>query len=100
MFHGKTKAALRLLTDKSTGYPLQLDDLIESGNSPPKKVRDILSGKHPGGLPADPDSIDSDEPPPVHPVIFDLKASLLSWPADSLHFARTLKFALSVLERQ
>ena len=71
MFHGKTKAALRLLTDKSTGYPLQLDDLIESGNSPPKKVRDILSDKHPGGLPADPDSIVSDEPPPVHPVIFD-----------------------------
>ena len=71
MFHGKTKAALRLLTDKSTGYPLQLDDLIESGNSPPKKVRDILSDKHPGGLPADPDSIVSGEPPPVHPVIFD-----------------------------
>ena len=71
MFHGKTKAALRLLTDKNTGYPLWLDELIVSGNSLPKTVRDILSDKHPEGLPADPDSIVSDIPPPVHPVIFD-----------------------------
>ena len=68
MFHRKTKAALQLLTEKYTGYPLQLDELEIHLQ---RRSGIFLSDKHPGGLPADSDSIVSDEPPPVHLVIFD-----------------------------
>ena len=41
MFQGKTKAALRLLSEQSKGGVLHLDDPIETENGQ-RKVRDIL----------------------------------------------------------
>ena len=70
MFQGKTKAALRLLTDQAKGGILHLDDPIESNNEQ-REVRDILVDKHPPGQPAHPDSIICDDPPEVHPVLFE-----------------------------
>ena len=70
MFQGKTKAALRLLTDQAKGGILHLDDPIESNNEQ-RKVRDNLVDKHPPGQPAHPDSIICDDPPEVHPVLFE-----------------------------
>ena len=48
MFQGKTKAALRLLSEESKGAVLQLDDPIDTGNEQ-TTVRDILANKHPPG---------------------------------------------------
>ena len=72
MFVGNTKAALRLITDQSNGDVLRLEDLINTNNSTPQKVRDILESKHPPAQPAHPDDIiHSDLPPSVHPIVFD-----------------------------
>ncbi len=53
MFQGKTKAALRLLSDQSNGGVLHLDDQVEEG----KKVRDILIEKHPPGQSVHPNTM-------------------------------------------
>jgi len=70
MFQGKTKAALRLLSEQSKGGVLHLDDSIEAGNAE-RKVRDILADKHPIGQPAPPDAVIKDDLLDVHPVLFD-----------------------------
>ena len=72
MFMGNTKAALRLITEQNKGEVLRLDDLVNTPNSSPQKVRDILESKHPSAQPAHPDSvIPTEAPPPVHPIVFD-----------------------------
>ena len=42
MFEGKTKVAVRLLSDHSNSGTLHLDDVIDN-----KSVKDILQDKHP-----------------------------------------------------
>ena len=75
MFEGKTKAAIRLLTEESKGGFLRLCDEVDSTHT----VKDILIEKHPPGQPAHADSIDCNaKPPEVHPVLFDsIDASLI-----------------------
>ena len=46
MFEGKTKAAIRLLTDDTKGGVLRLSDKVDSNHT----VRDVLSEKHPPRL--------------------------------------------------
>ena len=70
MFQGKTKAALRLLSEQSKGGVLHLDDSVEIGKGR-RKVRNILIDKHPPGQPAHPDTIINVNPPDVHPVLFE-----------------------------
>ena len=70
MFQGKTQAALRLLSKQSRGGVLHLDDPTDTENGQ-RKVRDILSEKHPPGQPAHHDAIIDDDPPDVHPVLFE-----------------------------
>ena len=70
MSQGKTKAALRLLTEQSRDGILHLDDLIDTGEDT-RKVCDILIDKHPPSQPAHLDSIIEDEPPEIHPVMFE-----------------------------
>ena len=53
MFEGKTKAAIRLLTEESKGGILRLSDHVDTN----KTVRDVLIDKHPPGQPAHPDSL-------------------------------------------
>ena len=72
MFVGNTKAALRLITEQNKGEVLRLDDLVNTPNSSPQKVRDILESKHPSAQPPHPDSvIPTEVPPPIHPIVFD-----------------------------
>lgn len=74
MFQGKTEAALRLLSEDSRGGVLRLDDSIDGQRT----VREILSDKHPPPQPIHPDSIISDSPSDVHPVLFEsIDASLI-----------------------
>ena len=70
MFQGKTRAALRLLSDQSKGGILHLDDLVETDEGQ-RKVKDILADKHPPGKPAHPDAIINEPLPDVHPVLFE-----------------------------
>lgn len=70
MFQGKTKAALRLLSEQSKGEVLHLDDPIDTDDGQ-RKVRDILSDKHPPGQPAHRAAIIDDIPPEDHPVLFE-----------------------------
>ena len=67
MFQGKTKAALRLLSDKNRGGLLHLDDPVDGKGS----VREVLTSKHPPSQPAHPDTIINDDPKEVHPVLFE-----------------------------
>ena len=74
MFQGKTKAALRLLTDQAKGGVLRLSNPVDEQRT----VRDILTEKPPSGQPAHPDSIIKDNPPDVHPVLFEsIDASMI-----------------------
>ena len=70
LFQGKTKAALRLLSEQNEGGALHLDDPIETENGQ-RKVRDILLEKHPPCQPVHHDTIINDDPPDVHPVLFE-----------------------------
>ena len=73
MFQGKTKAALRLLTGQGKGGVLHVDDTVDQ-----KKVRDILTDKHPPSQPAHMNSIIENEPSTIHPVLFEsLDAGLI-----------------------
>ena len=67
MFQGKTKAALRLLSDQNKGGLLHLDDPVDGKGS----VREVLTAKHPPSQPAHPDTIINDDPKEVHPVLFE-----------------------------
>lgn len=59
MFQGKTKAALRLITEQCKGSVLHLDTLIphDHPDSEPKTVHEILTSKHPPHQPAPMDSL-------------------------------------------
>lgn len=70
MFQGKTQAALRLLSKQSRGGVLHLDDYTDTENGQ-RKVRDILSEKHPPAQPAHHDALINDDPPDIHPVLFE-----------------------------
>ena len=70
MFQGRTQAALWLLSNKSKGGLLHLNDII--GNSTtPTIVKDVLKSKHTEAAVATSDTIISRSPPDCHPVIFE-----------------------------
>ena len=74
MLKGNTKAALRLISEGRRGNILHLNDTIPSvNNNNSQSVLDILKSKHPPGQPVDTTSLVNgvDNPPAVHPVIFD-----------------------------
>ena len=74
MFEGKTKAAIRLLTEQAKGGVLRLNDKVDCNNT----VRDVLIDKHPSGQPAHPDCIIEEDPPEVHHVLFEsIDASMI-----------------------
>lgn len=68
---GKVRAALRLITDDSTGQPLCLDTEIESQSSK-ESVRDILQKKHPPRQPLREQALVDINIPCLdpHPIIF------------------------------
>ena len=70
MFQGKTKAALRLITEQNVGSVLHLDSITSGGVG---SVRDALLSKHPPGRPASASALlnTTTEPPDVHPVVFE-----------------------------
>ena len=68
--HGKTQAALQLLSNKGKGDVLHLNDVV--GNSSiSTTVKDVLKSKHPDAVAATSDSIINESPPVCHPVIFE-----------------------------
>ena len=76
MFHGRVKAALRLITEQSGGGILQLDScVLGSLNNvlTVLTVRDVLLSKHPSGQPVSANALynTTTEPPIVHPVVFE-----------------------------
>ena len=74
MFEGKTKAAIRLLTEDAKGGVLCLSDHVDTNRT----VKDVLIDKHPSGQPAHPESMIKDDPPEVHPVLFEsIDASMI-----------------------
>ena len=78
MLQGKTKPALCLLSEKSKGGVLHLNDLIETDQGE-KKVRYIPADKHPPRQLAHPDTIINDSPLNIH-VLYILPCSSLSMP--------------------
>ena len=75
MFEGKTKAAIRLLSEEAKGGVLRLNNVADSH----KTVRNVLIDKHPSGQPAHPDSVIEGVPPEVHPVLFEsIDASMIT----------------------
>ena len=73
MFEGKTKAAVRLLSDHSNSGTFHLDDVIDN-----KSVKDILHDKHPSHRSPHPDSLLTGDPADIHPVLFEaIDASLI-----------------------
>ena len=74
MFEGKTKAAIRLLTEEAKGRVLHLSDHVDTNRA----VKDVLIDKHPSGQPAHPESLIEDDPPEMHPVLFEsIDASMI-----------------------
>lgn len=73
MFRGKTGAALDLLSHKGTGGALHVNDPATKDDPTSPSVLDVLKAKHPTAQPATADALLSDcqDPPMVHPVIFD-----------------------------
>ena len=67
MFKGNTKAAIHLLTDDPQAGSLRLDDQGE----PNCTVRDVLKDKQPPGQPVFPEVIVDNDPPEIHPIVFD-----------------------------
>ena len=70
MFKGNTKAALHLLSKKSRGRVLHMDNftVLSSGK---KLVRNILVEKHPPSQPSHPEAIITDDAPEAHLVLFE-----------------------------
>ena len=74
MFEWNTKAAICLLTDDPQAGTLRLDHQVE----PKRTVRDVLKDKHPPGQPVSPEVIVDNDPPEIHPIVFDqFDASLI-----------------------
>ena len=75
MFQGKTKAALRLITEQRRGDMLQLDSVIVPGNSNNNSltVHEALLSKHPDCQPASQSALiyGDEEPAAIHPVLFE-----------------------------
>ena len=75
MKHGRTRDAIRLLSSSSNGKVLQLHDSVfemtSTGEQISRSVRDILSDKHPKGIPPVYSSLLQDNPAPVNPILFD-----------------------------
>ena len=75
--HGRTKAALRTLSQAATGQRtciLQAHESADKTQPAKETVLDILKAKHPPGAAALPETlVDDDEvdPPEFHPVIFN-----------------------------
>ena len=72
MFEGRVKEALRLLSTKEKGTPLNIHSAVSSSN-PHHTVLNELQAKHPPGQPTTPNALlhSPPSPPPCHPVIFD-----------------------------
>ena len=71
MFEGKTKAALRLLSNQDRGGVLHLTDSVPH-NGQSTTVLEVLKSKHPLGQPVYANYIVSaGETTDVHPIIFD-----------------------------
>ena len=74
MFKGKTSAALDLICSKGNSTILHANDpaIKDDPNSP--SVLDVLKSKHPTARPASEDALlpPHQEPPTIHPVIFDM----------------------------
>ena len=70
MFQGKVKDALRLLSTKEKGSPLNIYSAVSSSN-PDHTVLDELRTKHPTSQPAVPEALLCSPQPASHPVIFD-----------------------------
>ena len=72
MFHGKVKEAIRLLSTKEKGAPLNIHSAVSSSN-PHHTVLHELQDKHPPGKNASPEALiqSSSSAPLSHPVIFD-----------------------------
>ena len=90
---GKVNAALRLLSNSSSGGVLSLDECLEGSQ---KIVFDILQEKHPDAQGVLPDAVVSEPTPsqakPWHPVQFDR----LSWSfriPGSLQLCGTIRLA-------
>ena len=68
---GNVTAAMRVITDHSTGGVLDLD----AKTSDDKTVYHVLKEKHPLGMDADDDALlaSNEGPEPPHPVLFDLR---------------------------
>ena len=74
MFQGKTKAALRLITEKNVGNLMHLDSDTIGADGTTCTVRDALLSKHPTGQPVSTNALHittTTEPPTVHAVVFD-----------------------------
>ena len=74
MFQGKTKAALRLITEQNMGSVLHLDSSLGSGTEHAScTVRDALLSKHPPGQPVSTNALynTTTGPPAVHPIVFE-----------------------------
>ncbi|ETX01015.1 MAG: hypothetical protein ETSY2_37945 [Candidatus Entotheonella gemina] len=73
MFRGKTGAALDLLSRKGTDGVLHVNDPVIKDDPTSPSVLDVLKSKHPAAehAPADALLSISQDPPIVHPVIFD-----------------------------
>ena len=69
MTSGKTKAALRLLSDQDKGRVLHLNDSVNLGE---QTVRDVPITKHPAGQLTLPETLIQDhESTTIHPILFE-----------------------------
>ena len=74
---GKTKDAVRLLSDQEKGGGLHLNEVVDALDPQGRTVRDILISKHPPGQPIHPDVLiyDGDgsatDSISAHPVLFE-----------------------------
>ena len=70
---GKTKAALRLLSDEGRGQVLSVQTKIDPHDPSSPTVLDALKEKHPPAQPVDEEALLSEATPSpaAHPVIFD-----------------------------
>ena len=83
MFQGKINAALQLLSQQGKGGVLCADEMVDLGDGE-KTVLDILHSKHPHSEPVSMDALPEghNDPPEVHPVIFNqITASTIRYAA-------------------
>ena len=73
MLKGKTSAALDLFSQKGKGRVLHATDPSNPEDPASPSVLDVLKSKHPPARPTTVDALplDHQEPPQVHPVIYD-----------------------------